>query len=343
MLKKILILLFIVLLIGAWFAKDKYDAVFSPNVAESLTDPYIYLKEGTTLDDVVTELNKKSILLNESSFRWVANRMNYKDTKVRSGRFKIEPEWSNRRLVRHLRGGQQATVKVVLNNERLLPEVAGKVANVIATDSIQLLNLFNDKKYLTAKGYSKETLMSLFIPNTYDFYWNTTPETFFDRMQKEHKKFWEKDNRLKKAAALNLSKEEVYTLASIVGRETNKNDEKKRIAGVYLNRLRQGILLQADPTVVFATGEFGLRRVLNKHTAIDSPYNTYRYAGLPPGPISMASIASLDAVLNAEKHDYIFFCAKPDYSGYHAFAKTLRGHNENARVYRKWLTKELRK
>jgi UPF0755 protein len=134
----------------------------------------------------------------------------------------------------------------------------------------------------------------------------------------------------------------VYTLASIVERETNKNDEKKRIAGVYLNRIKQGILLQADPTVVFANQDFGIRRVLDKHTAIDSPYNTYKYAGLPPGPISMASIASIDAVLNAEEHEYIFFCAKADESGYHAFAKTLKGHNENARVYREWLTKKLK-
>ncbi len=343
MLKKILLFLILGLLIGSYFAYDKYEAIFSPNVVEKLDDPFLYLKKGADLDDVLVALSEKDMLLDEASFLWVANRMNYKDSKVRSGRFKIEEGWSNRSLIGHLRGGKQATVKVVLNNERLLPEVAGKAARFIQADSTGIVRLFNDKKYIADKGYNKQTLMSLFIPNTYDFYWGTEPEDFIDRMEKEHAKFWKKDGRTKKAKALKLSKEEVYTLASIVERETNKNDEKKRIAGVYLNRLRQGILLQADPTVVFANQDFGIRRVLNKHTAIDSPYNTYKYAGLPPGPISMASIASLDAVLNAEKHDYIFFCAKPDESGYHAFAKTLRGHNENARIYRKWLTEHLKK
>lgn len=342
MLKKILLLLFMVILIGGYFAYDKYEAIFSPNVPDKLADPYLYLEKGADLDDVLAALSEKDMLLDESSFLWVANRMNYKDAKVRSGRYKIEEGWSNRSLVGHLRGGKQATVKVVLNNERLLTEVAGKAARFIQADSAGILRLFNDKKYLSEKGYNQQTLMSLFIPNTYDFYWGTEPDDFIERMKKEHSKFWKKDGRLKKAEALNMSKEEVYTLASIVERETNKNDEKQRIAGVYLNRLRQGILLQADPTVVFANQDFGIRRVLNKHTAIDSPYNTYKYAGLPPGPISMASIASIDAVLNAEKHEYIFFCAKPGESGYHAFAKTLRGHNENARVYHKWLTEHLK-
>lgn len=342
MLKKILIFLFVAVLIAGYVAYDKYEAVFSPNVATTLSDPYLYLGKGATLDDVVSALKEKEMLLDESSFLWVANKMNYVDKKVRSGRYKIEPEWSNRSLVTHLRGGKQATVKVVLNNERLLKDVAGKAARFIQADSIAILNLFKDEAYLSTKGYNRETLMSLFIPNTYDFYWGTDPKDFFERMEKENQDFWEKNGRIKKAEALDMTKEEIYALASIVERETNRNDEKQRIAGVYLNRLKQGILLQADPTVVFANQDFGIRRVLNKHTAIDSPYNTYKYAGLPPGPISMSSIASIDAVLNAEKHDYIFFCAKPDESGYHAFAKTLRGHNENAAVYRKWLTKKLK-
>lgn len=342
MIKKILLLLFIGLLVGAFFAKDKYESIFSPNVAETLADPYIFLEKGANLDDVVAALSEKNMILNEASFVWVANQMNYIDSKIRSGRYKIEAGWSNRELVGHLRAGRQATVKVVLNNERLLPEVAGKASRFIQADSAGIMNLINDPSFLSEIGYTKETLMSLFIPNTYDYYWGTTPKDFFERMEKEHNKFWKKNSRTKKAEDLKLTKEEVYTLASIVERETNKNDEKRRIAGVYLNRLEQGILLQADPTVVFANQDFGIRRVLNKHTALDSPYNTYKYAGLPPGPISMASIASIDAVLNAEKHEYIFFCAKADESGYHAFAKTLRGHNENARVYRKWLTKKLK-
>jgi UPF0755 protein len=342
MFKKILFAVFIAAMIGAYFAYDKYEAVFRTNVAETLADPYIHLKKGSTLKDVVKELTDKKMLLDEASFMWVAEQMSFTDAKVRPGRYKIKPGWSNRSLVGHLRAGRQSTVKVVLTNERLLSEVAGKAARFIQADSIGIMALFNNKTYLAEKGYDKQTLMSLFIPNTYDFYWATEPTDFFDRMIKEHKDFWSKKNRMKKAADLNMTPVEVYTLASIVERETNKNDEKERIAGVYLNRIKQGILLQADPTVVFANQDFGIRRVLDKHTAIDSPYNTYKYAGLPPGPISMASIASIDAVLNAEKHEYIFFCAKPDESGYHAFAKTLKGHNENARVYREWLTKKLK-
>ena len=184
-----------------------------------------------------------------------------------------------------------------------------------------------------------ETAMTAFIPNTYDFYWNTDAKTFFEKMWKENEVFWSKNNRLNKAKNLNLSKEEVYTLASIVEKETNQNDEKNRMAGVYVNRLKKGMRLQADPTVVFATRDFTTKRVLDKHTQFDSPYNTYMYAGLPPGPISMASISSIDGVLNAEDHDYLYFCAKGDGTGYHSFAKTLSGHNANARRYAQNLRK----
>ncbi len=342
MIKKIIVLLFVVGAVVAFFAYDKYKAVFTKNVADELADPFVYIPTGSTLDDVVVGLTEKGILLNEASFRWVADQMSYSDATLKPGRYKITPGWSNHHLIGHLRKGQQATVKLVLNNERLLEEVAGKAAQFIETDSQSIAELLFDESYITQIGYDRQSLMSLFIPNTYDFFWNTNAEGFVERMIREHKNFWDKKGRLTKAADLDLSKEEVYTLASIVERETNKNDEKARIAGVYLNRLEKGILLQADPTVVFANGDFGLRRVLNRHIAIDSPYNTYKYAGLPPGPISMASIRSIDAVLNAEDHDYIFFCAKPDYSGYHAFAKTLRGHNRNAAKYHKWISRQRR-
>ncbi|HFB99774.1 MAG TPA: endolytic transglycosylase MltG, partial [Phaeodactylibacter sp.] len=202
------------------------------------------------------------------------------------------------------------------------------------------MQLAHNQEFINKLGFKKETLISLFIPNTYEFFWNTNAKQFFEKMKKEQGIFWKKNNREKKAADLNMTKAEVYTLASIVERETNQNDEKKRIAGVYLNRLKKGILLQADPTVVFATRDFAARRVLNRHINFDSPYNTYKYAGLPPGPISMASISSIDAVLNAEKHSYLYFCAKPDNSGHHAFAKTLAGHNRNANKFRNWLNKQ---
>jgi UPF0755 protein len=254
---------------------------------------------------------------------------------MRSGRFEISPGWNTITLIRHLRNGKQSPVDLVINNARLVEEVAGKAARFIEPDSVALVALLTDKAYLKKYNYSKETLMSLFIPNTYEFYWNTTPEQFMERMIKEHDDFWNKKGRLKKAKALNMTPEAVYTLASIVEKETQQNSEKERMAGVYLNRLEQGILLQADPTAVFATRDFDTKRVLNYHINFDSPYNTYKYAGLPPGPISMASIPSIDAVLNAEQHDYIFFCAKGDGSGLHNFAKNLAAHNRNVQIYKK--------
>ena len=339
MLKKIGLFILIAGLIAAFFAYNKYQDVFKPNVVEKLDDPYFYIPTNSSFDEVLHSLHEKEILLDTASFIWVADQMNYIKPKVRSGRYKLKPGWSNRELVTHLRGGKQAPVKVILNNERTIEQVAGVVAQFIEPDSQAIVGLLSDKTYLQKHGYTPATILSLFIPNTYEFFWNKSETDFFERMLKENEKFWSKNGREAKLKKQNLSKAEVYTLASIVEKETNKNDEKKRIAGVYLNRIKKGILLQADPTVVFANGDFTIRRVLNKHLKFDSPYNTYMYAGLPPGPIGMASIASIDSVLDAEDHDYIFFCAKPDLSGYHAFAKTLKGHNANANKYRRWISK----
>jgi UPF0755 protein len=216
--------------------------------------------------------------------------------------------------------------------------VAAKAARFIEPDSLAIVRLFQDQDYLDSIGYNTETLMTLFIPNTYEFYWNTTPRAFVERMIKEHDKFWNKERRAK-AEKLGLNPAEVYTLASIVERETLRNDEKQRMAGVYHNRILKGMLLQADPTAVFASRDFNTPRVTNYHLSIDSPYNTYKYTGLPPGPISMSSISSIDAVLNRESHDYLYFCAKGDGSGYHNFAKTLAAHNQNAAIYRENLRK----
>jgi len=338
MMKKILIFLLIVGVIGAYFGYSKYQDIFSANVAEQLEDPYLFIPSNASYDEVLHQLTSKNMLIDTASFNWVAGRMNYKKPVMRSGRFKIEPGWTNRQLVTHLRGGKQAPVKVILNNERTLGQIAEVATRFIEPDSQDLAQLFHNNEYIGKFGYNQQTLTSLFIPNTYEFFWNKNSEQFFERMIKENKKFWKKNDREAKAKKLGMTKNEVYTLASIVERETNKNDEKRRIAGVYINRLKKGMLLQADPTIVFANQDFTIRRVLNKHLRFDSPYNTYMYKGLPPGPIGMASIASIDAVLKAENHNFIFFCAKPDLSGYHAFAKTLKGHNANANKYRKWIT-----
>lgn len=335
--KAVVVTAIFVAALAGWFGYQKYKAFLLPNVKSDLADPFLYIPTGATFDDVVRILDSLQILKNIESFKEVAAQMNYAKPAMRAGRFKIEVGWNNKSLVQHLRSGEQAPVKLVLNNERLLEDVAQKVARFIESDSASLMALFQNDTYLADLGYNQQTLMALFIPNTYEFFWNTSPEQFMERMIREHDAFWSKNDRKAKADSLNLSLSEVYTLASIVERETNQNTEKQRMAGVYLNRLRINMLLQADPTCVFATRDFGAKRVLDYHKFFDSPYNTYLYVGLPPGPISMASIPSLDAVLNYEKHDYLYFCAKPDGSGFHTFAKTLAQHNVNAALYRESL------
>jgi len=261
--------------------------------------------------------------------------MAYVRNPMRAGRFEVEPGWSMLQLIRHLRNGPQSPVQLVLNNERLPENVAAKAAQFIEPDSIAIWSAMQQEAFIKELGFSPETLMSLFIPNTYEFFWNTKPKAFLNRMKREHDRFWGTNQRREKAEQLGLSPAEVYTLASIVEKETLIAEEKPRIAGVYLNRLDIGMRLQADPTAVFARRDFGAARVLDYHTQYDSPYNTYRYAGLPPGPIAMASIASIDAVLEPESHQYLYFCAKGDGSGLHAFARTLSAHNRNAAIYRR--------
>ncbi|MBX2828229.1 MAG: endolytic transglycosylase MltG [Flavobacteriaceae bacterium] len=271
------------------------------------------------------------------SFRQVSEMMNYKKNVMRSGRFQIAPSWSNRTLIGHLRAGPQETVNLVLTHGWLLSDVAGTAAKFIESDSTDLIHLFENKEYITKHGYTPETLMSLFIPNTYEFYWNTDEKDFFERMTKEHDRFWNANDRLEKAKELGLTPEEVYTLASIVEREISKDAEKKRVAGLYLNRIKIGMKLDADPTAKFATGDFKATRILYKHIRFESPYNTYLHRGLPPGPISMASITSIDAVLNSEKHDYYYMCVDPEKPGYHLFAESITEHGKNARRYHRWL------
>lgn len=308
-------------------------------VPEGLESYMVKIPTNSSFEEVVALLEKKNFIQEEQAFRILADRMAYKRNPMRPGRYELQAGWSNIELIRHLRNGPQAPVDVVLHNERLISEVAGKAARFLEQDSLAFLHLMQDRAYLTEIGYTPETLMSLFIPNTYELYWNTTPEGFMERMIKEHDRFWGNKDRENKASQKEMTPEEVYTLASIVGRETLVGAEKPRMAGVYLNRLRIGMPLQADPTAVFARRDFSAARVTDYHTKYDSPYNTYLYAGLPPGPISMASISSIDAVLEAEDHDFLYFCAKGDGSGLHAFARDLPAHNRNAAIYRANLRK----
>jgi UPF0755 protein len=322
------------------FSYQKYQAIFEPNVPKDLGNVYLFVPTGTDYEGIKKLLVENSFTIDVGSFEEVASLMKYDKKVIRSGRYEITAGWNNRELIQHLRSGKQASVNLVLNNERLIPEVAGKISSFIESDSLSMLQALQSPALIEKLGLSSETLMTIFIPNTYRVYWNTTPEKIIERLVSEKNKFWSSNQREEKREKLGLTKEEVYTLASIVEKETNYKPEKSTVAGVYLNRLRKDIALQADPTVVFANQDFTIRRVLNRHLEKDSPYNTYKYSGLPPGPIAMASISSIDAVLENKQHNYIYFCAKPDNSGQHAFARNLATHNANARKFQKWLNKQ---
>lgn len=328
--KKILIIVGVVAAIIAAYFGYKY---FGSNVNSKLSDPYINIPTGSNFDEVVKILVDKGILKEEDSFRSLANRMKYAKPIMRAGRFKIKEGWSNYDLIKHLRAGEQSPVKVVFNYERLLEDIAGKAGKVLEADSLRLLQIFYNQSFLDSIGYTKDDLMCIFIPNTYEMFWNITPEKFVGRMLAESKSFWEKNDRLPKAKSMNMTPKQVYTLASIVEKESQNKDERPTIAGVYLNRLKINMKLQADPTCVFASRDFETKRVTNYHLTCDSPFNTYMYNGLPPGPISIASASSIDAVLNPVTHNYLYFCAKADESGTHAFAENMTGHNINVAKY----------
>lgn len=337
MLKKILWGILLVSVIGGFFVYHRYTRIMSPNVPDSLENNLVIIPTNSSFNDVVEILHTNNQIIDTASFREVSEMMNYRRRKMRAGRYKITPSWSNRSLISHLRAGEQEPVKLVLTHGWLLEDVAAKASQFIEADSSDLINLFLNENYIKKSGYTIETLMSLFIPNTYEFYWNTNEEAFFERMLKEHNKFWNTNDRLSKAKKLGLRPNEVYALASIVEREISKDTEKKRVAGLYLNRIRIGMKLDADPTAKFATRDFKATRILYKHIRFDSPYNTYLYKGLPPGPISMASIKSIDAVLDSEKHNFYYMCVDPDNPGYHVFAETITEHNRNAKRYHRWL------
>ncbi len=330
-------ILVIGLMSSSLFVYNKYTTILSPNVPKNIENSIVLIPTNSSFYDVTKTLYKNNQIIDTVSFREVSEMMNYKKSIMRKGRYKITPSWSNRSLISHLRAGKQEPVNLVLNHGWLLEDVAAKASQFIEADSTDLITLFLNENYIREFGYTHETLMSLFIPNTYEFYWSADEKVFFERMVKEHNRFWNSNDRLSKAEKIGLTPPEVYTLASIVEREISNNDEKKRVAGLYLNRIRIGMKLDADPTAKFATRDFKATRILYKHTRFDSPYNTYLHRGLPPGPISMASIRSIDAVLDSEKHNFYYMCVKPDTPGYHVFAETLSEHNRNARRYHNWL------
>ncbi|MCD6355061.1 MAG: endolytic transglycosylase MltG [Prolixibacteraceae bacterium] len=327
---KIIIIFFaLAFLVTGFRAYQLYNYVFQENVKNATV---LLIPENASFEQVTDSLKVNDVLLNYKAFSWVSKKKNY-PAAIKRGRYFIQKGMNSNQIVNMLRAGVQQPVKVTFNNVRFKEELAGKVSKYIEADSLSILNLFYDKKRIKKYGFTTETFRTMFIPNTYEFYWTTTAEEFADRMKMEYDRFWN-DKRKAEANKIGLTPVEVTILASIVQSETAKKDELKRIAGLYMNRLKRGQLLQADPTVKYAVGDFSIKRILNSHLEVDSPYNTYKYVGLPPGPIRFPEISSIDAVLNYEKNSFIYMCAREDFSGYHNFSTTLARHNQNAEKYR---------
>jgi len=309
------------ILAAAGIVQFKGDAVREP------AELYISARSGyeQLTDSLMPHLRHRA------AFRFYARRLDLENT-FEAGHYTLEPGMSVIRIVRMLKLGLQTPVRVTINNVKIPAQLAGKLARQLDADSTAFADAFASEELAREAGFDSVTLFSMFLPDTYEFYWTVSPEDFVRRMRKEYDRFWTEERDAKRRRS-GLSRMEVMTLASIVYEETRKTDEMPRIAGVYINRLKKGIPLQADPTVKYALQDFGLRRILYKHLKYESPYNTYLHRGLPPSPICMPGRNAIEAVLDYEEHDYIFFCARPTFDGYHNFARTLAEHNANARAY----------
>ncbi|WP_291864296.1 endolytic transglycosylase MltG [Maribacter sp.] len=337
--KKILVAIVLVgLVAGGILAYTVYDAFFTPNTKFNNDKAYVFIPTNSNINDV--EVLLEPILEDISSFLSAAERKKY-SVNVKAGKYALKKGMNNNEIIGVLRSGN-TPVKVAFNNQETIADLAGRISKQIEADSLSLLSAFTDASFLKENGFNADTNLAMYIANSYEFFWNTSPEGFRNKMLKEYAKFWN-ENRLKKAKALNLTPIEVVSLAAIVHKETAKIDERPRVAGLYLNRIRKGMLLQADPTVIYALkkdqNNFGLviKRVLYKDLEIDSPYNTYKYTGVPPGPITMPDISAIDAVLSSERHEYIYMVANVENFGYHKFARTAAQHNRNKVQYVRWI------
>ena len=339
--KFVISFLLIAILGGGGLVYELYSRVYLPNIifSNNSTEKYIYIPTGADFLQVLDTLNANGLLININSFEWLSEQKNY-DTNIKPGRYKIDRALNNNELVNLLRSGKQTPVQVTFNNLRTKEDLAANIATQIEADSSSIMAYITDVIFQRGLDLNDDNISCIFLPNTYEFYWNTSADEFVNRMLKEYSNFWN-TRRKSQAANIGLNYCEVSVLASIVEKEQSlRIDERSKIAGLYLNRLEKRMKLQSDPTVIFAIGDFSIRRVLKKDLKVDSPYNTYLHKGLPPGPICLPSIHAIDAVLNASKNDYIFMCAKEDFSGYHNFAKTSRGHIRNAKKYRRALNKK---
>jgi len=337
-LRKIAAFVFLLLFVLAGFLAIRYyKRIFNPAVEIDQSDAYLYVKTGWSRADLVNHLFEQGILKDTASLIWTANQKSFFTPKP--GRYALKNGMSNNDLINLLRSGKQKPLRLTFSTIRTFEDLAGVVGKRIEADSVELLRAFKQAELAKKYGFNERTFPCMFIPNTYEMYWNTSSEEFIQRMANEYKTFWTADRKAK-AKAIGLSQSEVCILASIVQAEQMLHpDERPLVAGLYLNRLKKGMRLQSDPTLVYAHGDFGMNRVLNRHKKIDSPFNTYLYTGLPPGPINFPEISSLKAVLNPVQHAYLYMCAKADFSGYHHFSKTLRQHNVYAKEYQRELNR----
>lgn len=340
--KKILLVIVIVgLVVAAFFANFVYKAMLKPNTAFNNEAAYIFVPTNAKYTEVREQL--EPLLEDIESFDDLAEQKKY-TTNIKAGRFEIKKGMTNNDIINSIRS-KNLPIKVSFNNQSTLEKLAGRISKEIEADSISLLNAMTDKAFLEENKFNEATALGMYLPNSYEFFWNSSAETFRNRMLKEYKRFWT-DARIKKAHDIGLSQNQVIALASIVYEESKQASEQPRIAGVYINRLRVGIPLQADPTLKFAAYKLPkykntvIKRVLNVHKEIESPYNTYKNRGLPPGLIAMPDISAIKAVLNYEKHKYLYFAADAKRFGFHKFAKTLAQHNVNAREYQRYLSSQ---
>lgn len=336
---RILVITGIILLIaGAVTAYKAYTILYKANVIlNGKKSAYLYIRTGADFGEVADKLSSEKIISDPKSFDWLAD---YKDYKkhIKPGKYLITNGMNNNELINMLKSGRQETVKLVFNNVRTKYQLAGKISKQLEADSVSIINVLKDSAYLKKFGFTTENAIVVFIPNTYEMYWNTSASQLFEKMNDNYKTFWTA-SRKEKAKAAGLTPIEIEIIASIVQEETAQFSEMSTIAGLYINRIHKGMKLEADPTVKFAVGDFTIKRVLKKHLQTESPYNTYRVKGLPPGPISFPDPRIIDKTLNFEKTDYIYMCAKEDFSGFHNFAKTGAEHAANARRYQNALNK----
>jgi UPF0755 protein len=314
-----------------------YELVYKPNVSiDGHNKAYFYIRTGSSFNDVINHLSEQNIIINRYSFERLSAIKGYKN-RVKAGRYLIKERMNNNQLINMFRAGLQEPVQITFNMIRTKQQLVSRIGKRLEADSIELMNLLNNIDFVSKYGFNRKNILSLFIPNTYEMYWNTSAVDFMERMIREYKGFWNTKRRAR-ARELNLSPAEVSVLASIVQAEQSRfDDEKPVIAGLYFNRLKSGMPLQSDPTLIYALGDFTISRVLNGDKKIDSPYNTYKNKGLPPGPICLPEISSIDAVLNYQKNDYFYMCAKEDFSGRHNFSETMAEHSLCAKRYREAL------